>query len=834
MKKKLFFFVFLVVATSFLTAAGQKLIPNSSVTGFCYAGTNINRVYIPPPDEFLRKSATKRGGSITVYYTGFSTQARKAVEYAKTILEGMLPADTRLTVNTSWERISSEGVLGSSRATDFYPGDFINAINPMANYPVGLAEKIAGRSLNEDVEGDIQLTINSTTKWYLGTDGATPADRYDLVTVILHELCHGLGFFDSMDTENSLGFYGFIAKPLLNNSSLPLIYDTFVEDVKRVKLTDTLKFLNNSNDLYKEFTGGDLYFTGPLVNKYSPVSRTKLFAPAEFDNGSSISHLDEETYPNSATSPNRNALMTPYIGFGEAIHDPGKLTFSLLGDLGWINTRIIHEKVVDKEDPVSDIDLKIEIKSDTLYNRNKVGVVYSFDKFKSTDTLFLSSPASDNIFKTTIGVPSYNIELQYYFFAEDHFLRLYRAPSLYTRDRYKIYFGTDTVKPVIDHQPFDYFLESVDSINFKATVSDNLGIDTVYIEYRINSGSPQYIGLKSGLYDSYSSILNAKKLSLNGGDIIRYRIFAADSANSPNTSVLPSTDYYSIKIEDISETLESYSTDFRNSASDFFSIGFEIARPSGFSKYGLHTKHPYESPEDNNKKINYTAILRHPLKYNESGMLITFNEVVLVEPGEEGTIYSESDFYDYVIIEGSSNFGKTWFPVVDGYDSRYVESWETAYNSSITGDNSTYKANESMLVKRSVFYKPADNSAINDTLLFRFRLYSDPFANGWGWVIEDLKINPLIDAVEKVTSESLRIFPNPGNGLIRVNTDMTDNTGKPLRYSVYNSVGTAISNGTLLRGAEDFIDITDQPPGLYFIIIFRDEGIVRFKYSLMK
>ena len=34
--------------------------------------------------------------------------------------------------------------------------------------------------------------------------------------------------------------------------------------------------------------------------------------------------------------------MTPFIDLGEAIHDPGKYTFSILGDLGWINTRIIH------------------------------------------------------------------------------------------------------------------------------------------------------------------------------------------------------------------------------------------------------------------------------------------------------------------------------------------------------------------------------------------------------------------------------------------------------------------------------------------------------------
>ena len=33
--------------------------------------TRVNRIYIPPPDEFFKKSGAKGGASITVYYTGF-------------------------------------------------------------------------------------------------------------------------------------------------------------------------------------------------------------------------------------------------------------------------------------------------------------------------------------------------------------------------------------------------------------------------------------------------------------------------------------------------------------------------------------------------------------------------------------------------------------------------------------------------------------------------------------------------------------------------------------------------------------------------------------------
>ena len=45
--------------------------------------------------------------------------------------------------------------------------------------------------------------------------------------------------------------------------------------------------------------------------------------------------------------------MTPFIDRQEAIHDPGKLTLSILQDLGWLNTRIIHKPLGDTEKNIS-------------------------------------------------------------------------------------------------------------------------------------------------------------------------------------------------------------------------------------------------------------------------------------------------------------------------------------------------------------------------------------------------------------------------------------------------------------------------------------------------
>jgi Secretion system C-terminal sorting domain len=820
------------VLGSILPLTAQSLVKNSKVTGVCYAGKKINKFYIPPPKEFFIKNRSKSGGTITVNYTGFSVQSKSAVDYAISILAAMLPSDTKLTINASWEKISQSGILAQSTITGYVGGSGIDALNPLSFYPVGLAEKIAGKSLDAGMQGDITLEVNSTMNWYLGTDGQTPVQKYDLVTVVLHEICHGLGFFDSFSSDGTFGSYGF--------NSVPLIYDTFVENLEGSELTDTLKFLNNSIALGRQLTGNQLYFNGPLLKKYS-ISvnytnlRAKLYAPATWDPGSSISHLDE-----SATL-RQNSLMTPFIDLGEAIHDPGKYTFSILGDLGWINTRIIHTPSGDTEAHLLQILLSVDIRSDTIYDHNKVGVVFSFDNFLTSDSLFLTSAGSNDTYSTSINIPKYNSELQYYFFAVDCFLRTYRSPSVYKdfsiikNNRYHVFIGTDTVKPVISHTPAAYYLQMVDSIKYTAKVTDNLGIDSVYMEFKVNNGPSKFIRMNKGQNDNYSTAFTARPLLLKGNDSIKYRIFAVDTARVPNLGFLPKKGFFSVPVEAISSTLTTYSTNFSDALPDFFNIGFDITKPAGFSNYGLNTKHPYESPEDNSKSIDYISILRHPIKLDESGMLVSYNEVVLVEPGEEGSVYGSQDFYDYVIAEASNNFGKTWFGLIDGYDCRLYPSWEAAYNSSISGYNSTFVGTEAMLQKHTFLYRPSDTVSAGDTLLIRFRLYSDPFGNGWGWVIEDLKINPLIDAVSKVNSHPVTLYPNPGKGLIKINTGIQGiENFKPIRLSVFNSVGICMVNVIYSGSSETLVDISSFPAGMYFIVLYLDDGIKTIKYSLIK
>lgn len=84
---------------------------------------------------------------------------------------------------------NKDDVLAS--ATFNFAKNFPNAPLANTNYPVSLANAIAGERLTES--SDIRIDINIDTNFYTGID-ANAGDQFDIVTVLMHEFCHGLGF----------------------------------------------------------------------------------------------------------------------------------------------------------------------------------------------------------------------------------------------------------------------------------------------------------------------------------------------------------------------------------------------------------------------------------------------------------------------------------------------------------------------------------------------------------------------------------------------------------------------------------------------------------------
>ncbi len=279
-------------------------------------GTGVDEFsFVPPPADFDPNG--ERAVVITVNYNNFPTNAQIAFDYAVDIWASALTSSVPIVIDANWQSLSG-GTLGFAGAQNLFR-NFPGAEQNNTYYAAALANKLRGVD-NAVGQGDITCTFNSNFNWYFGTDGNTPSGQYDFVTVVLHELCHGLGFFGSAAVNGNQGFLE------INND--PVIYDTFVELNNG---TDLTSLSNGSTALGDALTGNNLFWNGVEGVASNGGTRPRMYAPGTFASGSSYSHLNENTY----TPGNINSLMTPFLGTAEANHDPGPIVLGIFEDIGW-------------------------------------------------------------------------------------------------------------------------------------------------------------------------------------------------------------------------------------------------------------------------------------------------------------------------------------------------------------------------------------------------------------------------------------------------------------------------------------------------------------------
>ena len=268
--------------------------------------------FTPPPASYLSSVA-----NIQVTYTGFPAAAEAAFQYAANIWAGQISSPVTIEVDATWADLG-DNILGSASPSTIHR-NFTGAAALDIYYPQALANQLSSSDLASG-SADITCNFGSQVNWYFGLDGNVPPGAYDFVTVVLHELCHGLGLIGSATVAGSTGFIG--------QSGSPFIYDTFINDNNS---SSSLTDLNNGTSAMADaLTGGGLVWAGAngLASDAVPPG---IYAPNPWEPGASFSHLREDMY----LSGNANALMTPNLNTGEAIHDPGPIVMGMFADMGW-------------------------------------------------------------------------------------------------------------------------------------------------------------------------------------------------------------------------------------------------------------------------------------------------------------------------------------------------------------------------------------------------------------------------------------------------------------------------------------------------------------------
>lgn len=814
MKKRFILLSLLVSVSAFVNSQDslkkQRIVVPPSV---CYASGKTEKSFIPPPAEFLQKSGKEKLSDFVITYSlPPNENAKAAFEYAVSIWEQIIESPIPIRIKASW-RSKESNILATAGPSDYY-SNFEYAPHTNRFYPIAIAEKITGKEISGTAVPDIEVTFNKDIKWYYGTDGATPDLLYDFVTVALHEIGHGLGFTGFFYVSGNRGFYGREGGSVGDASA----FDIMVVDGNDRKLVDTSFYNQATTSLYNAFISQALYSFSPAAQLATPESKIRLYAPPTWSDGSSIYHLNDDTYNNG----NENSLMTHAIGKGEAIHDPGPITRGILEDIGWKTMKLNLDKPNDIETP-QPINFKLSVVSDVAIDYTKLLLYFSTDSFKTNrDSVLFTQDVKPGQYNASL-TPDLNIKrIDYFVSAGDIKNRIFKLPTEAPAEFYSVFIGPDNQNPKVSHTPPPYFVLNDEIMKISAIVTDNVGLDTVSVEYSVNGIPNASFGLSEESENLYTGVFNIPQSMLNDGDIISYRIFAQDASAAKNSIFSPATGTYSFKVEKLFTPITGYSNNFNNPTPDFIISDFEIYTAENFLNPSLQSPHPYPSPNTNNSSFDFTTMLKYPIILKSDGKM-NYDEVVLVEPGEVLSKFGEDGFYDYVIAEGSKDNGKTWLPLADGYDSRSNSIWETNYNKNIDSEQISKTAGiPDWYINREINLVSNGNFKANDTILVRFRLYSDPYAHGWGWTIDNLTIqNPVGNSETTMFPVDVQIYPNPTNDILNIKMRFLMPI-KILSVELFNFFGQkleSISETNVSGEYEIHKNLSQLPAGLYFVKI---------------
>ncbi len=829
------------------------------------------RTYVAPPIEYLRKfdkNARPQAdrSKFIVTYVDFPADAQAAFQKAVDIWQSVLISDVPIRLTARWESLG-RSVLGSAGANSLFR-DFPGATKAFTFYPIAMAEKMARQELNGN-NPDIVARFNADFNWYLGTDGNPPRNRQDFVSTVLHEIGHGLGFFGSLRPLDGDGTQGIIA-----SGGVPYIFDHFVENLEKKAILNTDVFKNPSVELYRALTGGNLYLNAPDILSVNEGNTARLYAPGAYSAGSSYSHLDETTYKSGTI----NATMTPFGDNGEVNANPGPIVMAFFKEMGWVGSSITHKRFTDSEDITQPLIFDVKVLSDTTYKPESVKLFYSLGDVKTNATeVKLTRKGTSNDYTFTLPADGKEKVISYYFTAEDNAGRKMvtpaQAPNTITtklgnstinfETPYKFRVGADTTKPDVT---FTNNLSSIFSTDTKLnlpdlTATDNIGIDTVFVEYQVDGKAQPAFGLKrgaaielisGGFGNSFSGTFDFTPLALKGGEKISYRVIVQDKGKAKNRVIFPKTGFYDIQVQRILAPVARYSTDFENTPKeDFFLKGFAI---KAFSNAGtaLQTDHPYADGSENNypnstsdKFTNSIVSLLRPITLRSDTANIYFNEIALVEPGDDGVTFQTGgavnrNFYDYVIVEGSKDGGKTWKWFQDGWDCNAQTAWRRAWDSNIDANgNSLATADASLYRPRTIDMLKSGDFKGGDQVLIRFRMLADVGGYGWGWSIDNLNIqgnNPNQVVIAKPLANEptfetidLKLIPNPSNTGQFLMTAKFEKPAGNVKLSVGTMAGNEISSMDFEgvgRELNQVIDLSRFVGGTYLVRMQAGEEVI--------
>jgi hypothetical protein len=304
--------IVVLLATLTPSATAQPLYKFAPATqwGYTFAGTAASLTSQSP----AKSSNLEKKSTIEVNYTNFPEWAKRELQLAVDVWSANFDSKVTITIDATWSNSQSVAVLGSARPGGYFAG-FSGAPDSSLWYPSALANALAGKDL--DIRNsEMVINVNARAAWNRRGDSAPTTREYDLQSVFLHEMAHGLGFLSNDTYDPILGF---------GSIEQPTPFDAFAQTEDGRRLAD---LPSPSLELGRALRS-PLVWSGAKAIAANKGVKPLLYSPVVYEDGSSVSHLDEKTFSNSGL----DAVMTPELDAGEIFHDPGPLLLAMMEDM---------------------------------------------------------------------------------------------------------------------------------------------------------------------------------------------------------------------------------------------------------------------------------------------------------------------------------------------------------------------------------------------------------------------------------------------------------------------------------------------------------------------
>lgn len=260
-------------------------------------------------------------------------------------------------------------------------------------------------------------------------------------------------------------------------------------------------------------------------------------------------------------------------------------------------------------------------------------------------------------------------------------------------------------------------------------------------------------------------------------------------------------------------TLKPYQKQYFNyftSGTDLSLSGFSI-QEFGNSNTSLKSQSNYQL---NTESI---ALIKQPIIVTAEYPFFFYRDIAIVEPGSSGSSFGQPQFKDYVVVEATKD-GLTWTPITNGYDASFNSNWLSAYNN-------TQPGNPGLFIDHNIDL--TSKFKVNDTLLFRLRLFSDNTTTAWGWAVDDLYIQQKPTGIaEPITSLlSLQAFPNPSKGSFKVFFTISEPSHVELIvYDLAGKVANKLSWENKVAGEHNESINLNNGRGVYLLKLTTNKG----------